>query len=98
MAETKRLRIESSSNETKDRKPPAGATIIERSINTTVEQIENGYLTTKNFSGRYRKKGSKKDDYGDWFEYSKKTYSKEDPVLLQAAEKELAEMFEEDED
>ncbi len=91
----KKVRIESIKSETKTNKPPKGATIIESSTNTSIEQIENGWLTTKNYSGRYTT-DSNKDSYGNYFDYSKRWYSKENPLLITVNDKELADAFEDD--
>lgn len=81
--------------ESKSNRPPEGAEIIDQTIRTTTEEIENGWLLTKSFSGRYKEKGSK-DTYGNYFDYSQKWYSKEDPLTVTLNDKTLAEAFEED--
>lgn len=91
----KKVRIESIRSETKTGTPPKGATIIEKTVNTSIEQIENGYLTTKTYSGRYTT-DKNADGYGTYFDYSKKWYSKEDPLLITVNDKDLADAFEDD--
>lgn len=86
--------------ETKDNKPPAGAKIIEQEITTETEEIENGWLVTKRYNGRYIPKGSD-DKYGNYYNYDMKWFSKEDPLTITVNDKELAEAFDdgdEDED
>jgi hypothetical protein len=80
-------------NQEKDNRPPAGAKIVEKSVRTETEEIENGYLTTKSYSGRYITKGSS-DTYGNYYNYSKKWYTKEDPLTITINDKSLAEAFE----
>lgn len=81
--------------EEKDRRPPEGAKIIEQTIRTETEEIENGWLITKSYDGRYQLKDSK-DDYGNYFNYSKKWYSKEDPLEITVKDKSLADAFDEE--
>lgn len=76
------------------KKPPKGATIIESTETTTSEQIENGWLMVKNHSGRYTTKDSK-DTYGNYYDYSEKYYSKDDPMIN---DKSLADAFDDDND
>lgn len=80
----------------KESKPPKGAEIIERTVKTETEEIENGYLITKSISGRYRPKDSPEDSYGNYFDYRKRWYSKEDPLTINLTDKSLAEAFEEE--
>lgn len=80
--------------EEKQNKPPEGATIIEKTIRTTTEEIENGWLTVKNISGRYREKGKDSDSYGNYFDYDQKWFSKEDPLTITVNDTELADAFE----
>lgn len=82
-------------NMEKDSRPPKGATIIQQEIRTKTEEIENGWLVTKSYSGRYKEKDSK-DSYGNYFDYSKKWYSKEDPLTITVNDKDLAEAFDEE--
>lgn len=77
-----------------DSKPPAGAKIIEQTIRTETEEIENGYIISKTWDGRYKEPGSK-DDYGRSFYYTKKWYSKEDPLTITLNNKSLGEAFDE---
>lgn len=73
--------------------PPKGATIIERNVSTSTEEIENGFLITKSVDGRY--KIGKSDD-SNWFNYSKKWYSKTDPLTVKIDDKSLADAFDEE--
>ena len=84
----------SSIREEKTRMPPEGATIVEQTVRTTTEEIENGWLLTKNISGRYTEKGSK-DNYGNYFDYDQKWFSKDDPLTITVNDKALADAFEE---
>lgn len=91
----KTLRI-SSTTETKSDMPPEGAKITRQNVSTSTEQIENGWLITKNFDGKYTIKGEK-DDYGHYYNYSKKWYSKDDPLTVTLNDKTLSDAFNEDE-
>ena len=88
----KRLRIESSNSY--DRLPPKGATIKEKNVSTTVDEIENGFIVSKNYSGRYST--DKESDM--YFDYSKKWFAKENPLTINMADVDLAEEFEKEED
>jgi len=79
----------STSSETKELKPPKGAIIIEKNITTSTEEIENGFIITKSVDGRYK---MKEGGPSEWFNYSKKTYSEEDPFILKS-DKSLADDF-----
>jgi hypothetical protein len=50
--------------------------ILSKSVNTTIEEIENGYLIVKRYEMRYQSK----DGESNWFEYCTKTYSEENPI------------------
>jgi len=79
-----------SSREEKSQKPPKGAKIEEQTIRTETEEIENGWILSKNYDGRW------KDDKGDthYFYYSEKYYSKENPIEVKVKDKALADKFE----
>lgn len=79
----------------KERRPPKGAEIIEQTERTEVEQIENGFLLVKTTSGRYKEKDSK-DSYGNYFDYSQKWFSEDNPIQVTLKNKELADAFDEE--
>lgn len=80
---------EKSSTEEKKQGVPPGATIISKSVNTTTEEIENGFLITKSYDIKYQnKKGDSEYAY-----YTKKWYSKEDPLEIKLKDTSLAEEF-----
>jgi hypothetical protein len=81
--------------EEKEKKPPKGATIIEQTVRMETEKIENGWLIVKSWDGRYKTKDSN-DSYGNWFNYSKKWYSKEDPLTVTLNDKSLADAFDDE--
>lgn len=87
------------SMESKQEKPPAGAILKEQSIRTETEEIENGWLVTKSYSGYYwrNKEEQKGDSYGSYFNYCKKWFSKEDPLTIEVNDKSLAEAFNDEE-
>ena len=76
-------------------RPPKGAKIVKHSTNTTIEKIKNGYIITKNHSGRYQT-GNKnlKEDY-NYFDYTEKVFSEENPVQIKLPDDTT---FEEDSD
>lgn len=84
--------IRTSTESQKNEKPPKGATILESNIRTETEQIENGWLVTKSYDGRYT---TSKDDseYGHYFSYSKKWFSEDDPITVTVNDKSLADAF-----
>jgi hypothetical protein len=71
------------------REPPAGAKIISKTVRTETEEIENGWLISKNFDISYEYKGEK-----EWAYYSKKWYSKTDPLTIKLNDEALADEFE----
>ena len=79
----------------KEQKIPSGATILESNIRTETEEIENGFLIVKSYDGRYALKGDS-DSYGHYFNYSKKWYSKTDPLTITVNDKALADAFEDE--
>jgi len=79
--------------EEKNKRPPKGSIIIEQTIRTETEEIENGWLIVKSWDGRYKTKDSE-DDYGSWFNYSKKWFSKDDPLTVTLNDKALSDAFE----
>lgn len=87
--------IRTSTESKKENKPPKGATILESNITTSTEQIENGFLITKSYSGRYTTKGDS-DSYGHYFSYDKKWYSKTDPLTVTLNDKTLSDAFDDD--
>jgi len=80
---------EKSSAEEKKEGVPPGATILQKTINTTTEEIENGFLITKSYDIKYE---SKKGETG-WAYYTKKWYSKEDPLEIKLKDTALADEF-----
>lgn len=76
-----------------NRMPPKGAIILEKNTSTSTEEIENGFLITKSVDGRYK---TKKDGDSNWFNYSKKWYSKTDPLTIDIDDKSLADAFDEE--
>jgi len=81
--------------EQKSEKPPASAIIKSQTVRTSTEEIENGWLVTKNYNGYYWKDKSEKekDSYGNYFNYDLKWYSKEDPLTITVNDKSLADAF-----
>lgn len=75
-----------------DKRPPKGAKILNKTIRTEVEEIDNGWLTSKNFDVTWEDdKGERQYSY-----YSDKHFSAQDPVKLVFNDKALADSFQED--
>lgn len=72
----------------KSKEPPSGAKIISEEITTSTEQIENGYLVCKNYNVKYEVKGET-----NWTYYSKKWFSKTDPLTITINDKSLSDAF-----
>lgn len=66
---------------------PKGAKVIKKTVNTTVEEIENGFIVIKNFDIKYSL--GKNSDY---LYYNKKVYSETNPIEIKE-DKMLAEYF-----
>lgn len=90
MAETTTIRKDVKKEENKP--IPAGSQILSTNTTTDVEKIENGYLITKRTETRYKEKGK---DYSDWYNETKKWYSKTDPLTINVKNKSLADAFDE---
>jgi hypothetical protein len=72
---------------------PKGAIIVEECPpEVTIEKIENGYLTVKNQTIKYKMKAS--DSYCEYCYTCKKWYSENDPISIETDDKELADLFE----
>jgi IS1 family transposase len=69
---------------------PEGATIISKTVRTETEEIENGWLISKNFDITYKTKGATSNDYAY---YTKKWYSKTDPLDIKLTDKSLADEY-----
>ena len=91
--QTTRVTTVEGKQDTYNSEPPAGAKILSRTVTTSSEAIENGWLITKEYNGKYVDKGRKDSDY-TYFNYTKKWYSKVDPFVNAG---ELADNFEEEE-
>jgi hypothetical protein len=76
--------------EEKKKEIPKGAKIISKSVRTETEEIENGYLISKHYDVSYEVGGNK-----DWTYFTKRWYSKEDPLEINIKDKALADAFEE---
>lgn len=75
----------------KKKEVPKGAKIISKTVRTETEEIENGFLVSKNYDVSYEVNGNR-----DYAYYSKKWYSKEDPLTITLNDKSLADAFEEE--
>ncbi len=90
--------VSSNTEVVKQKEVPKGAEIISSTIRTNTEEIENGFLITKSFDVRYKPPGAGKDASSEYAYYSKKWYSKVDPLTITVNDKSLAEAFNDDED
>jgi hypothetical protein len=71
-------------------KIPAGATVINKNCTVNIEEIENGYLITKNYDLRYQSKDEKHTEYLYW---SENYYTEDEPMLSIDGTKSLADIF-----
>jgi hypothetical protein len=69
---------------------PEGAKVVSTSVRVEVEEIENGFLITKNIETKYKKKGA---EYHDWHNETRKYYSEDDPLSIDTEDKALADLF-----
>lgn len=71
---------------------PKGSKILSKDISISVEEIENGFLVSKNIEVKYEK-----DKRTEYSYHTKKYFSKENPLdidLEKFSEKSLADNFE----
>lgn len=68
-------------------KLPKGAEVLKKEVDTTVEEIENGFIVEKRYEIKYQL-----NKQIDWMHYSKKVYSKENPIKI-SEDKMLADFF-----
>lgn len=69
---------------------PKGAKEIKRTVDVTVEEIENGYLITKRIELQYQ---MPEKSYTDYTSCCKKYYSLTCPIKVNNKNKELADLF-----
>lgn len=79
------------SEKKESREPPKGAKILSQTVTTSTEQIENGWLICKNYDIKYQINGDT-----NWSYYSKKWYSKTDPLEVKLTDASLADEFEDE--
>lgn len=94
LMKTRSTTVSSSIEKKSDERPPKGAKINRQSIRTETEEIENGFLVSKNYDGSWV--DSKGENH--YFYFSKKWFSKDDPLTVTVNDKDLASEFEEDEE
>ena len=75
--------------EKQNTKLPKGAEIVNKRVTIEVEEIENGFLISKDYSIEYRAKESQHTDY---LYYCKKMYSDTNP-FDETKNKELVDLF-----
>ena len=83
--------IKSVSKNTEESRIPKDAEITSKDVTMTVREIENGFIITKSFHVRWKRKIEKYEDSA-WYE--KVWYSKDNPVKVDTKDKNLAESFE----
>lgn len=76
---------------------PAGAKVLNKTVSTRVEEIENGYIVCKNTEIKYET-GTGDGRRTDWMYIEQRWYSKEDPleIKLKSKDKALADIFNEE--
>lgn len=76
-------------------KMPKGAKILSKNVRVEVEEIENGYLISKCYDIKYEyESGTDRDIKTDYLYYSRKWFSKTDPLEIKIDDKSLADSFE----
>lgn len=91
LGKIKSLRSTTIDTKSKEEQIPAGSVITKKDINIRVEEIENGFIVSKEFEIRYR---APKSNYDDSCYYTKKWYSETNPLELKTQDnKSLAEAF-----
>lgn len=75
----------------KGKEVPAGAKVINTSTEVRVEEIENGFIISKEIRTEYKLKDK---EYSDYVYDTKKYYSEEDPLEINITDKSLADAFE----
>jgi len=86
-----------SMTETKQKEVPKGAKIVDKTVRTEIEEVENGWLISKNYDVTYEKPG--KEGGREYAYFTKKWYSKEDPLEIKLNNESLSDAFgEEDEE
>lgn len=78
--------------EKKSKEVPKGATILRKTVSTNTEEIENGWLITKNIDVKYSV-GDPSKGNTDYAYIVKKYYSKDDPLTVTLNDKSLADEF-----
>lgn len=73
-----------------EEKVPAGSEILSRSTSVDIEEIENGFIINKRTEVKYM---APKKEYSDYCSYTKKWYSKTNPLTINSDDKELADLF-----
>lgn len=71
-----------------NRKLPKGAKVIDKTTRIEVEEIENGFITSKSTDVKFEIQGST-----DYMYITKKYFSKENPLNIDLDEKSLADNF-----
>lgn len=74
-------------------KIPKGAEVLSTEHNVDVEEIENGFLICKRTTTKYIAPGK---EYNDYASTTKKWYSETNPLTIDTEDKELADMFDEE--
>lgn len=75
---------------------PKGSKVLSRNTRIEVEEIENGFLISKCYDIKYEyPTGEDKEIRTDYLYYTKKWFSKTDPLEIKIDEKSLADSFEE---
>lgn len=88
---------------------PSGDTVTKKTVNTTVEEIEKGFLISKNYDVNWEIKGDKEETSGGMVSdkeschtrtgyayYTKKWFTKDNPLSFKTDDKSLADAFKTD--
>lgn len=89
---TKTSSTTSTMTQEKKKEVPKGAKITGQTIRTETEQIENGFLISKNYDITYEE-GAGDNKRTGYCYYTKKWFSKVDPLTITLNDKALADAF-----
>lgn len=84
------------SDDNNKEKIPEGAIILKKDVTVNVEEIENGFIICKNYDVKYMMKGKDGDGNTNYAYYTEKYYSEDNPLTINTDDKNLADLFDED--
>lgn len=88
---TRTTSVSTSTRQEKQKKVPKGAEILSKEIRTSVKEIENGFIVSKNYDVTFKEDGKDHSDYAYWTD---EYYSETDPLTIDINDAALADKFE----